>query len=798
MAGTSDFSQYSDEEIRALAKGEKLKTISPDFSSYSDEDIRKMAKGEAPTQQELGMGESFVRGAGQAFALGYLPQAIAGAKRAVGAVPSYEKELEKQKQAQEAAWEQHPWAYGGGFAASFLPAAAGAVLAAPEAAAVGTTAAAVRAAPSVLGALRGTESAASLAAKGIRGITGTAEGIAPAAGRIGAGILEKPIVQGAIYGSSEGEDLQSKLQGAALGAAGTAIAAPIVGAAGRLTAAGVSKLSNAIAEKISGSYSAAQIAADAAKNLGVELPAAAVSKNPIYATAAKADLSNHIKNASADTLNQTGAKISEIVGDANPEAAGNAVKGSFIEDWIRGDKPGSFAKQLEKIYEPARNITSNRDLFNPSELQSAMRRLLTEERATVIDPQRITSNFAIVNPALTQNPNGLTLSQMRLLRQEISDGIDFSRLPGETPYDEKVLLALRNALTKDMKSAASSIGGESGAKVLSTADAEASKLYGMRSALLKKMGGTDPSSKSPSSIYNNMANMAFIKKGDYAALKSIKDAISPDSWNNFVAAFTRDLMPQDQFRFATFMKKWNGISPQSKDLIWGKSGTSEIRSVMDNIEKLGKTAGNKLDYYGSQAPSQSWVQTGEVLSLPLEAATSGFPMKALGTALGAMGAGAAGARNIAANLPPASEMSKLWSAARSNPELMTAWNNFSSKVVDPTLSATSTGKQIIDKAASDFSKIAGAQAGVTLTPIALKYMAIWLGGKLESAFGQADGGRIERRAGGRVTHEDKADQLIAAADRAKRHINRKTEPLLQTPDEAVAKALAVANQAIGD
>ena len=62
----------------------------------------------------------------------------------------------------------------------------------------------------------------------------------------------------------------------------------------------------------------------------------------------------------------------------------------------------------------------------------------------------------------------------------------------------------------------------------------------------------------------------------------------------------------------------------------------------------------------------------------------------------------------------------------------------------------------------------------------------------------ADGGRIERRAGGRVTHEDKADQLIAAADRAKRHINRKTEPLLQTPDEAVAKALAVANQAIGD
>lgn len=768
-----------------------------DFSQYSDEEVKAIARGEKPTQQEIGMGESAARGAGQAFALGYLPQAIAGVKTAVGAVPSYEEELEKQKGAQEEAWEQHPWAYGGGFGASFLPAAVGAILGAPEAAAVGTTAAAAEAAPSVLSALRGTANVASLAAKGVRGLAGTAEGVAPAAGRIAAGILEKPVIQGAIYGSSEGEDLQSKLQGAAMGALGTKIAEPVVGAAGRLATAGIGKLSSAIAEKISGSYSASQIAADAAKNLGVDLPAASVSNNPIYATAAKADLSNHIKKASADTLNQVGNKISEIVGDANPEAAGNAIKNSFINDWVRGEKAGSFAKQLEEIYAPTKGIAKSPAQFNPNELQSAMQRLLSEERATVIDPKRITANFDVVRPALKQNPNGLTLSQMRLLRQEISDGIDFARLPGETPYDEKVLKALRAALTKDMQNAATSIGGESGAKALSAADAEAAKLYGVRSNLLKKMGGTDPMSRSPSSIYNNMANMAFVQKGDYAALKNIKDAVAPESWNNFVSAFTQDLMPQDQFRFSNFMKKWNSISPQSKDLIWGKPGTSEIRATLDNIEKLGKTAGTKLDYYGSQAPAQSWVQTGEVLSLPLEAATSGFPARVLGTVLGSMGAGAAGARNIAAHLPPQSELSKFWSALGANPALKSGWDNFSSKILNPALSATNTGQQVINKAATDFSKIAGAQAGVTLTPVALKLMALYLGGKLEGLSGEARGGRIERKDGGSVFLEN-ADHLIEAAEKSLKRINKRTEPLLQMPDETVAKALAVANHAIGD
>lgn len=55
--------------------------------------------------------------------------------------------------------------------------------------------------------------------------------------------------------------------------------------------------------------------------------------------------------------------------------------------------------------------------------------------------------------------------------------------------------------------------------------------------------------------------------------------------------------------------------------------------------------------------------------------------------------------------------------------------------------------------------------------------------------------RPQRRSGGRVaSHEVHADRLIAAAERAKRQIGKKTESILEKPDEIVVKALQIANQ----
>jgi hypothetical protein len=56
---------------------------------------------------------------------------------------------------------------------------------------------------------------------------------------------------------------------------------------------------------------------------------------------------------------------------------------------------------------------------------------------------------------------------------------------------------------------------------------------------------------------------------------------------------------------------------------------------------------------------------------------------------------------------------------------------------------------------------------------------------------------IARKSGGRVSkHEADADQLVRAAERAKKGWSAKTEPLLNHSDDAVAKALEVANRSI--
>ena len=70
--------------------------------------------------------------------------------------------------------------------------------------------------------------------------------------------------------------------------------------------------------------------------------------------------------------------------------------------------------------------------------------------------------------------------------------------------------------------------------------------------------------------------------------------------------------------------------------------------------------------------------------------------------------------------------------------------------------------------------------------------------KKAKAPGQANGGRIERRAGGRAVrdHHADAERLVALAEKAKKEHSRQTEPLLKSDDSMIAKALEVSNRHI--
>jgi len=61
---------------------------------------------------------------------------------------------------------------------------------------------------------------------------------------------------------------------------------------------------------------------------------------------------------------------------------------------------------------------------------------------------------------------------------------------------------------------------------------------------------------------------------------------------------------------------------------------------------------------------------------------------------------------------------------------------------------------------------------------------------------RANGGRIERKSGGRISPASKADRLILAAEKAKKYINKHTEALLNEPDATIVHALSIAKKAI--
>jgi hypothetical protein len=60
---------------------------------------------------------------------------------------------------------------------------------------------------------------------------------------------------------------------------------------------------------------------------------------------------------------------------------------------------------------------------------------------------------------------------------------------------------------------------------------------------------------------------------------------------------------------------------------------------------------------------------------------------------------------------------------------------------------------------------------------------------------ESTGGRINRANGGRIgSHDAAADRLVRMADAARKNIGKRTETILNAPDEHVVKALAVANR----
>jgi hypothetical protein len=741
---------------------------------------------------EVGKLESAGRGAAQAFSLGYSPQIIAAIK--TGNMPgsndpAYLNEVAKQKAATDAAWDQHPWIYGTGMAASALPAAAASILMAPEEGAIGAAS-----------LLANSGNIGSLGGSALRTIAGESSGAIPSLLRGTAALAENPVAQGAVMGSAEGNDLSDKLSGAAAGAVGAKVAPAILGAAGNavktLGQNVAPKIVDPIVAALTGNPSQAQKAGSIANDLGISLSGASVSPSIVQSLGTKADLFNQVPKATGRTLNGLGDIINDYAGQTDRKDTGSAIR-SAVQNWVGDDKnPTGFISQMNDIYKPVNDLSSNSQQFNVSNLQKAVNAARTSSTGVVSD---IEPTLSVVQKALDA-PNGLTFDQMHALRQVIDDHISFNQMPGSANLNTKILGQLRSAVSNDMNDAAQNIGGSDAVKSLANANKQASDLYNLRSSILKIVGNPNvngPGSKTDDTIYRNIISGASKKGGgnlsDLENLKNVVSSYDPNAWASVGKAYSSDIAPNGQFSFNNFNRFYNNnLHDDGRDAIFGASGSGGIRDTFDKINNLGNIIvngvplGSKLDALGKKAGqdisnSVFWPEAGGAV---LESMLfGGVPVTALTGATAGAAAGRFGARNIAAPL---------------------------SQYVP------STGEKIVSQALQKTAPLLTSQASAQNFGPAAKGLGIYGGAKLinslpPSAFQtlglasqkflpqqqQADGGRIERASGGRIIdHEAEADHLVRAAEMAKNKVNQSTEKLLNVPDEAIIKALDVAQQAI--
>lgn len=119
----------------------------------------------------------------------------------------------------------------------------------------------------------------------------------------------------------------------------------------------------------------------------------------------------------------------------------------------------------------------------------------------------------------------------------------------------------------------------------------------------------------------------------------------------------------------------------------------------------------------------------------------------------------------------------------------------------PTISNTMRLRNILEAMPEAAPSIASASkypAGPEQKPVNVdeEYEKLVKQGKIKNAPQQNAGGRVGRASGGSVVSANKADQLVRAAESAKKAINSRTEVLLDQPDEKIASALAIAKRHI--
>jgi hypothetical protein len=554
---------------------------------------------------------------------------------------------------------------------------------------------------------------------------------APYLGETGANIASGALTGaglGAVQGLGTGTDLSERLASAETMGGLGAVGGGAFPALG----AGVSKIMKSTPVE------------EAAARLGASVPASISSTNPLTRRVAQGlealPFTKGIMESGAKKgLSEVGEALEKVPGIASPgktaQEAG-ASAGESLRSWINTDSKKAVNRLYDKVAEHV----------DPA-IKTPMSNTLKAVQG--IDAERLAAKLGdsptakLVLDAAT-DPEGLTYAGAQRLKREI--GEKMKGLMTESSLSEAELKQLYGGLREDVRAAARNAGGDKGLAAFDRANSVAQTAITRRKALGKIVGvkGDAPDE----TIFNKLTGYAQDSgRANIDLLKKARKSMSPGAWNDvssgIIAKLGRDV--EGNFTPDRFVTAYSKLAPEARNAVFGPIGNATRDALEDvlTVAQRYKDVGKGRNFSNTAHNLMSAAGLADI-------AIEGYEGLEHGAVLGAT------------TIPLALLLSRP-RAARA----------FAAYMKKPT-------PQLLNQAKNTINMELRTHMGKTMQPMPIA----------------ASDEREAHAAGGKVGKRDypakRLTRMERAVKRAQEAIALETKPLMDRPDEQIARALEIA------
>lgn len=433
---------------------------------------------------------------------------------------------------------------------------------------------------------------------------------------------------GGLYGAGEGTTPQERVEKATVGAGiGAAVGAPL-----GLLARGPAP------QQLAGTTATGQQSVQAAERLGLEqFPRIAATESipakRIGLTASKVPWGGTpIQESIERSSQEVGKRVSRVADDfAGGTASSRAEAGSAARAGLTEFIGPTTSERVGKAYDAVDKLVNRRILSPLTKTAQTAKEIIGERGEAAL---RGTGTAVDEIGEALARPNGLTYDGIKKLRTSIGEMLKPSRLPANIDGGE--LKRIYAALSDDLRTAVQSAGGDKALSAFERANKLNSLVANRRKELSKLLG-----SKSDETLFDTIQRMAGSKGGaDIELLAKARKAISQEEWNEVASAVISRLGQAtkgnvETFSPARFLTEYGSLTDKGKAILFGSTGKTELRSALDDIQKVSERLADLGQYANPSGTAQMGIGTAfGAIGFAEAAFTGGLPMTTMAGLLG--------------------------------------------------------------------------------------------------------------------------------------------------------------------